>query len=240
MKTKLELSVFEYLESYYNVQSYEGENLQEQEFLLSRLLYARDALQIPEKFYKFRTCNNVNFQALERNCIWMPLANHFLDLSDCNISASYNYRTIETNRLETEQGYLFCIKLLEKCLRYELIDLIPNDLQIIEEAIKNITYKVTIENHRELISGVLSKEKEDIYFEWIEFMHTTYRDALRKLPAKTDRVSNVAREFMHVFSMTSIMDNNLLWEHYANCYTGFCIEYRIPKDKFYDDGRKIK
>ena len=238
MKTKLEIAVLEYLESYNNIIDYEGEDFDEMIALLSRFFLSRRALNTPTKFYKFRTCSNQNFRTLEKNCIWMPAADCFLDISDCNISFNIHFKDIEMKRLESPKGYLSCVKMLSNCIsRFPNMSdtLTLGDLEAIFAYINRESNEVTIDNHRNILSGVLSLDKEVDYFEWIEYMHDIYEKALAKHPSKTTQVSAEARRSVHVYSMTSIMDNNLLWENYANAYSGFCIEYTIPEEKYYYD-----
>lgn len=238
MKTKQEIAVLEYLESYNNIVDYEGEDFDEMTDLFYRFFLSRRALNTPSIFYKFRTCNNRNFKALEKNSIWMPVADCFLDISDCSISFNIHFRDIEMKQLQSKKGYLSCVKMLTNCIsRFPNISdtLTLGDLETVSEFINKTSQEITIDNHRIILSEVLSIDKEDDYFEWIEYMHDIYVKALTRHPSKATRVSSAARKSVRVYSMTSVMNNNLLWENYANAYSGFCIEYTIPEEKYYYD-----
>ena len=239
MKTKQEIAVLEYLESYNNLVYYEGEDFDEMTDLLHHFFLSRRALNTPAKFFKFRTCNNQNFRALEKNCIWMPPADNFLDVSDCNISFNVHFKDIQMKRLETKKGYLLCVKMFRNCLSKfpNMSDALTlDDLEAISVYIHQISNEITVDNHRSILSGVLSIDKEDDYFEWIEYMHDIYVKILTRYPSESTCVSSAVRKVVHVYSMTSIMDNNLLWENYANAYSGFCIEYTIPEEEYYYNG----
>lgn len=237
MKTKLELLVLDYLECYHKIGNYNGQDYQEMLDLFHHFICAREALHTPSKLYKFRTCNNNNLRTLEQNCIWMPSADNFLDVSDCNMYMAYDIKGKELERVEKEDGYLSFLKMLNNILEDLNIDLTATDIGLISIAIKKTPKKVTINNHRDILTGVLPEEKETIYFQWVETIYNHYIKFIMNRPSKTTRSFDGGRKIMHVYSMTSVMGNKLLWENYAENYTGFCIEYTIPKEKFYYDDK---
>lgn len=236
MKTKLELAVLKYIESYDRMLEFKDLNFHEMSERMLRFFAARKSLNIPSKLYKFRECNNQNFSALSQNCIWMPKAKDFIDISDCSTAVKFDFKKLMVDKSTTQQGYLDSIKTIGKIL--DIVSIRLEDLQSIEKFIVESQSEVTINNHREMLSGIIDKERETSYFEWAEFLYDKQLDCISKLNP-TNLVSDETRNIMHVYSMTSIMDNNLLWENYAGKYTGFCIEYTIPEDSFFDDAKLL-
>ena len=237
MKTKLELAVLKYIESYYRMLEFKDLNFYEMSKRALSFFDARKALNIPSKLYKFRACNSQNFRTLNQNCIWMPKAKDFVDISDCGTAVKFDFKKMMVDKSATQEGYLDCVRTLGKCL--DIVDVSSDDLQNVVSFIDEYQREVTIENHREMLSGIIDKEREATYFEWIEFFHDKQLDCISKFKPKLF-VSDETREIIHVYSMTSIMDNNLLWENYAGKYTGFCIEYTIPEDSFFDDAKLLQ
>jgi len=235
MATKLELNVQEYVKCYIDIMAHDKSDFQEMENHFIRFARARELLNTPSKFYKFRTCKNVNFQTLEKNCIWMPSAYHFVDDSDCNISLGYNFRAMEIDYLKTSSGYLFCIEMFENCLKSIHCNFTSHDLQTMRKVVEKESVEININNHRKILSGILTQDKETLFFDSIEYAYNTYLSRAKKYPSNELHVLSEGRKIVHVFSMTTIMNNKLLWENYAANYTGFCIEYTIPKEKFYFD-----
>lgn len=127
MKTKVELAVLKYLECYHSIIDYNELDYKKMIELLLRFIQARESLHTPSKLYKFRTCNKQNLRTLEQNCIWMPPADSFIDISDCNIYTACDIKTKELKRIETKQGYLTFVKILNNSLEKLNIDLTSED-----------------------------------------------------------------------------------------------------------------
>ena len=102
MKTKLELAVLKYIESYDRMLEFKDLNFHEMSERTLRFFAARKSLNIPSKLYKFRECNNQNFSALSQNCIWMPKAKDFIDISDCSPAVKFDFKKLIVDKSTTQ------------------------------------------------------------------------------------------------------------------------------------------
>ena len=127
---------------------------------------------------------------------------------------------------------------LTNCIKIVNFRLSLNDINIIKNVVDKTSCPITIDNHRQLLSGILDEEKEEIYFDCIEYIHQNFLSHISKQKNERQVWSNL-RELIHIYSMSSKLNNNLLWENYANNYTGFCIEYSIPEGCFFDDKKML-
>lgn len=237
MTTKKEQDVLNYCDCLFRLYQKETLNNQEESNLFLQLIKIRQSLNIPPHLYKFRECNHINFKTLEQNCIWIPPASNFIDISDCSVLANFDCKDYFVESI-TSKGYLTCINVLSNCLNQLNTDLTIQDIEIIKSIVEKSLESVTIRNHRVVLANILSIEKETDYFAYIEYIYEIYSKSILKSSRKS-RVLGDARDAIYVYSMTSTMDNNVLWENYAKKYTGFCIEYSIPNGSIFVDQKLL-
>lgn len=186
------------------------------------------------KLYKYRTCSQLNFSALQENYIWMAPASSFKDLFDCivNVDLQRNSKGILSwlqadlpeylyhwfKKLLLEHGHPFPVSyeawLEGMSLCFDNDDVFQPDIYrnwLFEnyppEELNDIDTQLT---QVPVILSQLESASTNVF--------PSILDALEQLRTQT-------RNTMLVYSMSESYDNRGLWENYAKDYSGFCIEY---------------
>lgn len=203
----------------------------------------RDRLNfIPhKKLYKFRTCEEKNLKILAQNRIWMSPANSFPDQFDSTINVDF-----KRNQKELEEWFhanysVLCFSFAKKL--YEQFGLkIPyshEDLvEYVNTCLDSDGNPIVEREEQFLCNHATSEELEqmDIILQQIKTLRIRFTkiedrlcDDLIKI---VDQMRTQTRETMLTYCMTEHFDNHVLWENYAENYSGFCIEYDFSK--FYE------
>ena len=67
-----------------------GKMLREMDCVNDYIKASKHIKDIPNHLYKYRTCNEDNFSALEKRSIWLSRAKDFRDSYDCRLRLSIN------------------------------------------------------------------------------------------------------------------------------------------------------
>lgn len=169
---------------------------------------------LPRFIYKYRSCNNFAYNDLFNNFVHLSYSNTFNDPLDCSSICTYEQALLlsllkEEESLSTKDEELFFSS---------KNDFWPNEYRkyVKTELLKGKPYK-PIMIKRLLEWGAFSKWEAQNY----------YKKFKRELD---EQVLILSEEFKNKFllcSFAATVKNNLMWSHYANCHTGFCVEYDI-------------
>lgn len=210
----------------------EIENMKYEEFAL------RSHINMPLKLYKYFPNRiekvgeqeiNYSLTALENNTVFMQSPNNFDDTFDSEINITFmeyeRYRLIEYCRrsglsieeeLTTEEIENAFIQIIERLLiDNNLRNLFSESSESEIERLSNEIFyqKLLLELKKE--SNLASVVKKIIYSEYKEYMQ---------------ELKNIFR--VSCFATTPL--SQIMWGKYANCHSGFCVEYTIlPDDKKY-------
>lgn len=158
---------------------------------------------LPKFIYKYRFFDKEEkaIEGLKNNSVHLSFVHNFNDPFDCVSILSYE--------------------------QIILTGLIKNDKEIF---FNNYSDKV----RNDMIKRILSGEKlSNIVFDHFGMDKKTYNKFLNRYKEEFNNiVSSLGDEFKTQFLLccfSAILNNNLMWSHYSNSHTGFCIEYDISK-----------
>lgn len=208
-----------------------------QEYTWKRVGMIMDHLQdIPnQKLYKFRECNSNNFDALEKQSLWLSRACDFDDIMDTvvpfDVESLSNATLMCLFKLFNAAEYANAYKkyngegittispdlvrqLIETCYD-ENFELVPKKA---ERFLKKHKQLRTDDNLLKLaqIDKIISRRgvgKEGV--EWYK------KDA----QIACEENISLIRDMTYVCSLTETKDSPAMWENYAGKYTGYCIEF---------------
>lgn len=168
---------------------------------------------LPRFIYKYRSCNDYAYNDLFKNFVHLSPSNTFNDPLDCSSICTY------------EQALLLCLLNEEEDISTkddEMVFNLKNDFwpheyreYVKTELLKGKAYKPII--IKRLLEWGFSKWEAQNYYKKIK------RDL-------DEKVLILSEEFKNKFllcSFAATVKNNLMWSHYANSHTGFCVEYDI-------------
>lgn len=178
---------------------------------------------IPESLYKYRIISNNNINNLLNDILWLADPNTFNDPYDSSLMLDYSQLSIE--------------KLLKD----------SKDLK--EKYSKHIEPKLHLEKEKETFERMFQGESlKQIYIDMATKSGTSEKEINinikifkeiieHQINDLATAVRNNFRNSLKICSFTEYKDNLLMWSHYANNHTGFCIEYNF-KELGNDDLRK--
>ncbi len=201
--------------------------------ILERLNY------IPhKKLYKFRTCDKRNLKVLAENCIWMSPASSFPDQFDSTINVDFKRNQKEIEEWFHKNYPVLCFDFAKKLgeqlgltIPYSHEDFVEyantcldKDGNPIEEREKQFIRKHATPEELKQMDVILQQIK--VFRNRFAEVEDRVCDDLIEI---VDQMRTKTRETMLTYCMTEYFDNHVLWENYANNYSGFCIEYDFTK-----------
>lgn len=225
------------------------EELKTNEAFVQRIINERLSYMPKKKLYKFRTCSNNNFKTLEENCIWMAPASSFNDLFDNTINIDLVKNGPEIKSWVKDNFPVFCFDLSKSICESKGI-FVPLSHDVLKKYVNTCLDKngrPILKKEREFIESLSTFENRaqiESVFSLIKNLRDNY-ETEDQLVDSLLKVINSGRTFMRdatlVYCMTERYDNSILWETYANNYTGFCIEYYFGDftEKEFDDYKNL-
>jgi len=193
--------------------------------------------KIPDRFYRFRTCKQVEFESIDQNYIWLSLASEFYDVKDSTIKYNLDSQReaifdiylewlpyIMKNEMSSKKhGIAFSNLVLNKNIineyKQNIIDnnhVINNNklrIYLLSKGLKSNQANIIISHLDTIISSEAAKEKADQIIE-------NFKIKMQEL-----------KDFYYVSCFTESYENDNLWETYADKYSGFCIEYDFNPER---------
>ncbi len=191
--------------------------------------------KIPKKLYRFRACTENDFDAVEEDYIWLSLANEFEDIKDSTIK--YNFKSQKGEIFDIYCDWYPHILKTELKKKFPKVDLSRCNIsrELIDEYVDNVIDKSGTYNRKKLKSYMLSNGMKTSEFTIIdEFLgqHMTQENIEKVANSFMDKLNSKMLELKDSFLVTCFTQtfkNDNLWQTYAKKYTGFCIEYDLPK-----------
>ena len=192
---------------------------------------------IPEQLYKYRTCNENNFKALEKKSVWLSSAKNFVDPYDCRLP--FSIKDLPDKKInKLMKWFVFT----DYIVHYHRENLEKYDALTPKE-VRKIMFSRCY-NDELKFNGVESEKfikkhypKEDWDFAAQNFILFDQCISRRGRGAKLrewfrndaeigcQETVELNRNKHYVCSLTEINDNAKMWEEYAGNYTGFCIGF---------------
>ena len=207
------------------------------EYTWKRIGMVMDHLKdIPnQKLYKFRECHSNNFDALEKQSLWLSKACNFDDIMDTIIPFNVSSLSDETlmqlfklfNAAEYANAYKkyngkdttaispdIIRKLIEKCYD-ENFQLIPKKADNFLRKNKQLTTQENLLQLHQINKNISRRGTGKECIEWYK------KDAEIGCEESLSKIRNIT----YVCSLTETKDSPAMWENYAGKYSGYCIEF---------------
>lgn len=163
---------------------------------------------LPHYIYKYRSCNKYAYNDLFNNFVHLSYPTAFNDPLDCSSVCTY------------EQALLLSL-LDNKSYDDEFVKHFwPNDYKeyVKNELLKGKSYRPILVNRIQEM-GVFSEWEAQNY----------YKQFKREIDLQVLKLGEDYKKQILLCSFGATVKNNLMWSHYANSHTGFCIEYDLRK-----------
>ncbi|HMS66895.1 MAG TPA: DUF2971 domain-containing protein [Saprospiraceae bacterium] len=92
---------------------------------------------------------------------------------------------------------------------------------------RNYFYSPTVDKLNDPTEAITNSNpaSEQIELFSLVFPSIKIQESLIKIKEAHDKLNDVGRQYMGIYSLSKIYNDELLWAHYANSHRGFCIEY---------------
>lgn len=226
-----------------------GDIIKIDEHITKEVLQAHLKYLPNKKLYKFRACNERNFQMLRENSIWMSSAAEFNDPFDNTININLKKNSGEIKRWLYEKYPDIIFKLLQQYYesrgvswsytQQDIHDYMKTCLEDDDVVIEEVDKKFIIAHtDPENVDAVLKECK--LLSDQSE-MNQIIDCCVQILIDLLNELRSSIRNTTLVYCMTEQYDNQTLWENYADKYRGFCVEYSFKNfDKqSFDDYKNL-
>lgn len=163
---------------------------------------------LPHYIYKYRSCNKYAYNDLFNNFVHLSYPTAFNDPLDSSSVCTY------------EQALLLSL-LDNKSYDDEFVKHFwPNDYKeyVKNELLKGKSYRPILVNRIQEM-GAFSEWEAQNY----------YKQFKREIDLQVLKLGEDYKKQILLCSFGATVKNNLMWSHYANSHTGFCIEYDLRK-----------
>ena len=169
---------------------------------------------LPRFIYKYRSCNKNAYKDLFNNVVHLSYPSAFNDPLDCSSVCTF------------EQAMLLSL-LNTKNHKNNYKDELLNNIEkhfwsddyieyVKEELLKGKPYKPILVNRIQEM-GAFSKWEAQNY----------YKHFKRDIDLQVFQFGEDYKKKMLLCSFAATVKNNLMWSHYANAHSGFCLEYDL-------------
>lgn len=176
-------------------------------------------------FYKYRTFNPRNLKTLSKNTVFFASLNQLNDPEDSSYDINFDidFKKVNIQSL-INKLYKFYKDFITEIYKQESTKHYLKVLSIEDELRKNIAErpKLLAEAHLNPLidKSYLKAESDGTDLKIYKALNAEFKNFLNK--------PNIG-----ILSLSKSPDISLLWSHYAEAHTGFCIGYEIP---YTDDG----
>ncbi len=166
----------------------------------------------PSSLFRYRSCNELNFDAFDKNEVWAVSPSMFNDPYDSLpfIDKEWLFNVIK------EQTSVDSIKSIWKYAKQH--NTLPDEPRNIlgKKATKQIVENLRKINISELVKQIRSNPTSDEQFR-INIDH------------KWDEIRDGARNTNKIASFSEVIDSVTMWAHYADYHKGFALEYNLKE-----------
>lgn len=177
---------------------------------------------VPDKLYKYREFNDRHLKALRKCVLWRSSPDKFNDPYDTNVYFDSDRFFIENRKPEDAIAYAKTLSNEHSLKRPPLIENPIRAREWWENTFKKILSGISDDNRR--------------FDELYEIL-----DKFNKLQRKS-QVINMTKKLQSGFGVLSLSElptSILMWSHYSNSHTGFCIEYNFSDLPYHDLRRRL-
>lgn len=186
---------------------------------------------ISKKLYKYRNINEWSIKSIEDNEFWLSKPKEFNDPYDCainmNIKEAFN-KTIDAKEVEKLKKWFYGSreKIYSNCNR--------EDRRNMKREIKKDFKREYGKSYDEIVDYLCSPNFNiDVCLEM--FMKK------EKVQDSIDEIIEGLKDNTYVGCLSGTNESILMWSHYANSHTGFCIEYDFKEiEKIHQKLFKVK
>ena len=180
---------------------------------------------LPKKtLYRYRRCNNDEFDTLKNNSIWLADPHNFPDMFDATLP------TPDMSHIDLVYTFFFAIEAGCKAIlaTAEEGEQIPNKedyLSVMYETLETYMNYTQEEIDKNLVD--LLGEAEFIQMRKQKLPEIDFSPQIKQVKKYLDSLSISPRDSLAIASFTTSYDNRNMWENYSEKYTGFCVEYNF-------------
>jgi len=166
----------------------------------------------PQKLYRYRTCNDNNFDCLLNDTIYFSAPINFNDPHDCLAYVDMDRIYSMLNQIEFTE-VMKRTNFLRNIEKLDSRDFSPNEwpaIQLISGMLKNV-------EQTEL--GFLTKQIESLTKSSLSTLFSGLIQSNHEANLK------LAREETYIACLSERFDSTLMWAHYSDYHKGFVLEY---------------
>lgn len=168
---------------------------------------------LPRYIYKYRSCNKNSFNDLFHNFVHLSYPTAFNDPLDCSSVCTFEQAmllSLLNNKSKHEDNDKFFSCLEKHFWPEEYKEYVKSEL------LKGKSYKPILVNRIQEM-GAFSKWETQNY----------YKHFKKDIDIQVLELGNNYKKEMLLCCFAATVKNNLMWSHYTNSHSGFCIEYDI-------------
>ncbi len=195
--------------------------------------------RIGNKLYKYRECNENNFDSLENEYIWLPYAKEMPDEIDCIVNYNLELDINDLRKWFNANGfewYFYWLVISKIDLSKKPVEELQKELKL---AFKSINYSQQSLKKKNLLLAlkkILDSQKAKevmLYLIRLNSLIGKKKDLFDKvifsIKEETVNANKLSREKILICCLAESYQINSMWERYTNKKTGFCVEYDFNK-----------
>ena len=192
-----------------------------------------DFEQYPKELYRYRPCNENNFDSLENDYLWMSYPSDYKDPFDSFVivDEEYTAESIEKSILKylAEITHYLISNNSDNSVTFEEISAMYKELGITSETVYD---KALIKQNMKVEFDKLPIQHQTILLDLMEKVYekerfNSVKESFQKFILST---VNILRNRYTTCCLTKRKDNRNMWENYADNYSGFVIQYSFDKN----------
>lgn len=185
--------------------------------------------------YRFRSCNDNNFKALEQGQIWFTRADKFADASDTSFRLNIEKNSKDLLKVIKDIGSeKMIVSLIKNQLMSNNIGDISQKIELITPAIDFNKYEINIDYIDKVLESYDLKTRELIIYivkasVVLNKIMLSNNEALKVLTRSVEKnminkIQNY-RKHVTICCFTETYKNLAMWESFADGFKGFCCRY---------------
>lgn len=196
--------------------------------------------QYPKELYRYRPCNEYNFDSLENDYLWMSRPSDYKDPFDAFVPVDkVDIANIFEEILVDHIAELFCYFILPQNIEVFYPDTAVDEIEdlyhnLISYSSGKYDQCQTLKNFESYYYN-LPIEQQEFIKESLKmlFLPENFNKVQKAFDDFIIQTANSARDNYMSCSLTKRNDNRNMWENYAENYSGFVIEYTLDKNNLY-------